>query len=158
MWRALLTKATGALGGFLASKALSLVLIAALGAAGTYIAHVIKDRGSLEEKIKAEQRKTARAKAEARVSQENAREILAIARKLDAIDEQLRVAKEERERDFQVVNETIAGISIEFPEVRDFLDRPAPAALVRVLCDDGTIDPRSADCAALDSGAISGEL
>lgn len=38
-------------GGFLASKAVTLVLMAAVAGAGTYILYVLKDRGALQERV-----------------------------------------------------------------------------------------------------------
>lgn len=154
MWRRLL----GIAGKFLSARALVVALSAILTAGGTYVLYALKDRGSLEAQLDQAQQALEAQQAASDGWQAHAQEIKALAKRFDEYDQDLRKQREDRERLARVVDGRISDLADSMPEVQGFLSRPAPAALVRVLCDDSTIDPGSADCRALDTTELSGEL
>lgn len=155
MWKLKLLSMGRWVGGFFSAKALSIALTGALVAGGAYVLHALKDRGVLEERLAQAGRDLAQSKADNKAWQEHADAIYALTKKIDTFDQELRTAREDRAALARVVDGRISELRSAIPEVQDFLARPAPAALVRVLCDDATIDPHSADCAALDTGEVS---
>lgn len=128
-------------GGFLASKAVTVVLLAALAGAGSYVLYVIKDRGALEAKLNQAEQIADDWKTQADNIQD-------LRDRFDRLDQELAAARRERRQLAQSVDREIGRLRRELPSVDDYLSRRAPPELVRVLCNDGTIDPASPDCAA----------
>ena len=154
MWARLI----GMAGRFLSARTLTVALSAVVAAGGTYVLYAIKDRGALQSQLEQVKASLKSERQHAGAWEKHAAEIRRMADRFDAYEQELQQARRDREQLARVVDDRIANIRIEFPEVQDFLARPAPAALVRVLCNDATIDPNSADCRALDSAELSGEL
>lgn len=129
----------GFLGKFLASRAVTVVLMAALAGAGTYVVYVIKDRGALQERL-AQEQETNRAWAE------HVEAIRALEKRFDEYDQELAEARQHRAELARTVDREIEGLRREIPSVDDFLSRRAPPELVRVLCEDGTIAETASEC------------
>lgn len=128
-------------GSFLASKAVTVILIAAVTGAGSYILYVIKDRGTLETKLD-------QAEQNASYWRQQAGNIQELRDRFDRFDQELAAARRERQRLMQSVDREIGRLRRELPSVDAYLSGRAPPELTGVLCRDGTIDPASPDCAA----------
>lgn len=126
-------------GGLLASKTVTVVLMAALAGAGTYVLYVIKDRGALQERIAQEQ-------DNARAWAERFDELQADREWRERMDQELTDSRRARERLARSVDQQIEELRREQPDVEDFLGRRAPGELVRVLCDDGTLAQTAPEC------------
>jgi uncharacterized protein (DUF3084 family) len=154
MW----TRILGIAGKFLSARTLTLILSAALTAAGTYVLFVIKDRGALQAELKQAKAQLEAERDHSAAWEAYAAEMRSLSQRFDDYAAELQQARQDREALAREVDGRISDLRSSLPEVQDFLARPAPAALVRVLCDDATIDPDSADCKAVDTAKLSGAL
>lgn len=127
-------------GGFLASKAVTVALIAVLSGAGLYVVHVIKDRGVQQEQLRHE-RQTNRAWQERYDGLQADRALFA------RFDEALEAERRERQVLSRQMDRKLEELRVEIPDVDDYLSTRAPDELVRVLCEEGTIARTAPACA-----------
>ena len=143
---------------FLSARTIAMALSAVVAAGGAYVLYAIKDRGALQQQLEQARSQLKAERQNAHAWEEHAAEIRAMAGRFDDVFQELQTARRDREQLARIVDDKISSIRIEFPEAQEFLVSRAPAQLVRVLCDDGTIAPDSPDCKALDTAELSGEL
>lgn len=126
-------------GKFLASRAVTLVLLATLTAGGAYTIYVLKERGSLQERL-AHERQAASA------WRDEVGSIRALQSRFDAFDAELSEAHRERQALSRAVDRKIEVLRRDIPDVDAFLSHRAPGELIGVLCEEGTIDSAAPEC------------
>lgn len=139
-------------------KALAAVLGISGAAAGAFAVYVWQDRKALQVQVSSKSDIILQERAAARQWMEQAGLVQDFAERLDQVAMKLDEAKRERERQAREVDAKISAIRIEYPEVHTFLEHRAPDRLLRILCDDGTIDPSSPDCRALGAAELPDRL